>query len=81
MAANVEPIHTPPNVELSPTEKVLFFAEKNDAEADEVHLKLADVEAQELPNAQKRKALYHALSVWSGLVRSLNRQTYTIVPG
>jgi hypothetical protein len=55
MAAIVEPIHTPPNVDLSPTEQVIYFAEKNDAEADEVHLKLADLEAQEVPNAQKRK--------------------------
>jgi hypothetical protein len=64
MADNVEPIHPPPNVDLSPTEQIIYFAEKNDVEADEVHSMLADLEQQEVPNAEKRKQLYHALSVW-----------------
>ena len=42
---------------------------------------LADLEQQEVPNTQKRKQLYHALSVWSGVVRSCTRQTYTIITG
>ena len=80
MADIVEPIHTPPNVDLSPTEQIIYFAEKNDVEADEVHPMLADLEQQEVPeNAQKRKQLYHALSVWSGVVRSCTRQAYTII--
>lgn len=63
----------PPN--LKGLDVVKWFASFYECDEAQVDAFVEDLLQQTAPNNQKRKELYHSLSVWSGVVRRCSLQT------